>query len=91
MFYLTRSLDDVVKAYRLIRFIAFQTMDTPHGHRVPPHDIPPNVANIHRLQQVSTLDNRKNVINWMVEDEVLHGFNGLYGRTIHTFSENFRG
>jgi hypothetical protein len=26
----------------------------------------------------------------MVEDEVLHGFSGLYGRTIYAFLENFR-
>jgi hypothetical protein len=63
-------------------------MDVPDGHQVPPHDILPNPR---RLQQVSTLANRGNVINWMVEDEVLHSFNGLYRRAIHAFPTNFRG
>jgi hypothetical protein len=66
-------------------------MDIPISHQVPPHDIPPNVANPRRLQQVSTLADRWNVINWMVEDEVFHGFNGLYRRAIHAFPANFRG
>jgi 2-phospho-L-lactate transferase/gluconeogenesis factor (CofD/UPF0052 family) len=66
-------------------------MDIPDGHPIPPYDIPPNVANTRHLQQVSTLADRKNVINWMVEDEVLHGFNGLYRRAIQAFSANFRG
>jgi hypothetical protein len=33
----------------LIRFLAFQTMDILDGHQVPLYDIPPNVANPHRL------------------------------------------
>jgi hypothetical protein len=61
------------------------------GHQLPADDNPPTVANPRRLQQVSTLADRRNVINWMVEDEVLHGFNGLYRRAIHAFLANFRG
>ena len=66
-------------------------MDIFNGHQVLPHDIPPNVAKPHRLQQVSTLTDRRNVINWMVEDEVLHGFNKLYRHAIHAFLANFWG
>jgi hypothetical protein len=66
-------------------------MDIPIGHQVLPHDIPPNVANPRRLQQVSTLADRRNAINWMVEDDVLHGFNGLYRCAIHAFLANFQG
>jgi hypothetical protein len=76
---------------KLIRFLAFQIMDEPDGHQLPPDDNPPNVANPRRLQQVSTFADRQNNINWMVEDEVFHGFNGMYRHAIHTFPANFRG
>jgi hypothetical protein len=66
-------------------------MDIPNAHQLPPNNNSPNAANPRRLQQVSTLADRKNVINWMVEDEVLHDFNGLYRRAIHAFPANFRG
>jgi hypothetical protein len=66
-------------------------MDIPNGHHLPPDDNPPNDANPRRLQQVSILADRRNVINWMVEDEVFHNFNDLYRRSINTFLANFRG
>jgi hypothetical protein len=73
-----------------IRFPAVPTMDVPDGHQLPPENNPPYDANSQRLQQVSTLANRMNVINWMVVDEELHGFNGLYMRAILAFPTNFR-
>jgi hypothetical protein len=66
-------------------------MDVPDGHQLPPDNNLPNLANPRRLQQVSTLADRRNVINWMVEDEELHGFNGLYTHAILAFPTNFRG
>jgi hypothetical protein len=72
-----------------IQPLAFEIMDVPDD--LPPVDNPPNDANPGRLQQVSTLADRRNVINWMIEDEVLHGFNGLYRHAINTFPANFRG
>jgi hypothetical protein len=46
-------------------------MDAFHGHPIPPHDILLDIANARHLQEVSTFANRKNVINWMVEDRVV--------------------
>jgi hypothetical protein len=74
-----------------LRFLAFQILDISDGHQLPMDDNPPTVANPRCLQQVSTLADRRNVINWMVEDEVLHDFNGLYRHAIHAFPANFRG
>ena len=75
----------------LLHFLACQIMDVPDGHHLPPHINPPNDANPRRLQQLSTLADRKNIINWMVEDEVIHGFNRLYRRAIIAFLANFWG
>jgi hypothetical protein len=66
-------------------------MNIPDGHQLPPENSLPHDANPRRLQQVSTLADRRNVINWMVVDEELHGFNGLYTCAIRAFPTNFRG
>ena len=55
--------------------------------RLPLVEIP---ENIRHLQQVSTLNVRKSVILWMIEDEALRGREGLNARTIQQFPEHFR-
>lgn len=42
------------------------------------------------LQQVSTIATRKDVVAWMIEDEVIHGQKGLMTRTVDAFPDVFR-
>ena len=77
--------------FRRIMYFSLQALFTMES--LPLHDLNPNAVSFYprRLQQVSTLQARKCVINWMVEDEALHGISGLYRRTISAFPEQFRG
>ena len=45
----------------------------------------------HALQQVSTIQDQRTVISWMVDDETVHGMRGLYACTIQAFPAHFRG
>jgi hypothetical protein len=42
------------------------------------------------LQQVSTILTRKAIIEWMIEDKVIHGARGLPARIVRAFSQYFR-
>ena len=63
-------------------------MENDHENQPPVHDLRPTSR---ALQHVSTVAVRKTVIAWMIEDEALHGAQGLYVCTIRAFPEQFHG
>ena len=62
-------------------------MENDHENQLPIHDLRPTSR---ALQHVSTVAARKTVIAWMIEDETLHGVQGLPVCTIRVFPKQFR-